>query len=445
MAISTQPQLLTDADQIRLETTPRANTAQRVGQFLRNLVDTLYAALGTKVDVVAGKGLSTNDYTTTDKNQLATNTTALGNKVDVVAGKGLSTNDYTTVEKNQLVTTTNALGGKVDKAVGFSLTKNDFTDVLKTKLDGLNGLNATNIRVDENDAPSGTIAVGAGHQANDVWINANTGLIWQLNADRSLYVRKGTSLKGRPGNQWLVGYADDPLGNGFTTSATNKKWRAEYLAATDTETFSVAKATGLWVQFSNNLLMGAHNGTLVDMNIDVASATDFSGAWSITDFTNVSPGMTARIKRRSLNNTYVAVAGITATVTATNYNLVTTSVAHNLIGGDLVRFPGGIIRTVMGNPNGSTTSFIVDPALTAPLTAVAYDKLSTDTLVLPQSSVRLTLAGSGVVSTLGGNFLVNQYGVFLEGLINTLRFECVSVTGVGASASAEFDLYITNK
>ena len=378
--------------------------------------------------------------------------TALGNKVDKVPGRGLSTNDYTTVEKAQLVTNTasiatntTAIGLKVDKVPGLSLTKNDFTDLLKAKLDGLSGLNATNIRVDENDAPSGTIAVGAGHQANDVWINANTGLIWQLNTDRSLYVRKGSSLKGRPGNQWLVGYADDPLGNGLTTSASNKKWRAEYLAINDTEVFSAARATGLWVQFSNNLLIGTYSGSLVDMNVDVQTGADFSGAWAITDFTNVSPGMSARVKRRSLNSTYLTVAGITATVTATNYFLVTTSAAHNLLGGDVVRFPGNQIRTVMGNPNGSTNSFIVESQFWAPLTAVAYEKLSLDTFVLSQSQARLTLAGSSVVSNFGGNFILNQYGVFIEGLINVLRFECVSVTGVGTAASAEFDLYITNK
>lgn len=76
----------------------------------------------------AGKGLSTNDYTTTEKNKLAgveegaTKTTidatlsststnpvqnkvvnsALAGKVDVVSGKGLSTNDYTTAEKTKL-------------------------------------------------------------------------------------------------------------------------------------------------------------------------------------------------------------------------------------------------------------------------------------------------------------------------------------------------------
>ena len=89
---------------------------------------TVYDELGKKVDKATGKGLSTNDYTTDEKTKLAgiatgankttvdsalsassTNpvqnkaiNTALGNKVDKVTGKGLSTNDYTTDEKNKL-------------------------------------------------------------------------------------------------------------------------------------------------------------------------------------------------------------------------------------------------------------------------------------------------------------------------------------------------------
>lgn len=93
------------------------------------------AALSNKVDKVSGKGLSTNDYTTTEKNKLSgiaeganktvvdnalidtssnpvenqVVTAALGelsgklnNKVDKVTGKGLSTNDFTDAEKQQL-------------------------------------------------------------------------------------------------------------------------------------------------------------------------------------------------------------------------------------------------------------------------------------------------------------------------------------------------------
>lgn len=77
--------------------------------------------LSSKVDKVSGKGLSTNDFTTVEKNKLASLENAdlsgyatissvdtkLVNKVDVVSGKGLSTNDFTTAEKNKLASLSN--------------------------------------------------------------------------------------------------------------------------------------------------------------------------------------------------------------------------------------------------------------------------------------------------------------------------------------------------
>ena len=87
-------------------------------------VEGLYAALGTKVDKILGKGLSTNDLTNElkaayDAALLETHTHANKSALDLVsgentgdqdlsglqpkeAGKGLSTNDYTTTEKNKL-------------------------------------------------------------------------------------------------------------------------------------------------------------------------------------------------------------------------------------------------------------------------------------------------------------------------------------------------------
>ena len=103
------------------------HTAQ-LAQVVKSNQDDLLADISGKVDKVNGKGLSTNDYTTTEKNKLASiaagaqvnvietvkvNGTALtpsskavnidiSGKVDKVNGKGLSTNDYTTTEKNKL-------------------------------------------------------------------------------------------------------------------------------------------------------------------------------------------------------------------------------------------------------------------------------------------------------------------------------------------------------
>jgi uncharacterized protein (TIGR02145 family) len=86
-------------------------------------------ALDTKVDKETGKGLSTNDYSTAEKNKLAaitgTNTgdqdlsafvttAALNTKVDKETGKGLSTNDYTTAEKSKLAAITGTNTGDQD-------------------------------------------------------------------------------------------------------------------------------------------------------------------------------------------------------------------------------------------------------------------------------------------------------------------------------------------
>lgn len=56
------------------------------------------AAIALKVDKVAGKQLSTNDYTTAEKQEVA----KIANKVDKVKNKQLSTEDYTTAEKTKL-------------------------------------------------------------------------------------------------------------------------------------------------------------------------------------------------------------------------------------------------------------------------------------------------------------------------------------------------------
>ena len=56
------------------------------------------AAIALKVDKVDGKQLSTNDYTTAEKQEVA----KIANKVDKVDGKQLSTEDYTTAEKTKL-------------------------------------------------------------------------------------------------------------------------------------------------------------------------------------------------------------------------------------------------------------------------------------------------------------------------------------------------------
>lgn len=95
--------------------------------------------LNDKVDKIFGKGLSTNDYTTEEKNKLAgieigaqvnvnPNWSDVQNKPTTIAGYNIN-NAYTKNEINNL------LNNKVDKVTGKGLSTNDFTDELKTKLE----------------------------------------------------------------------------------------------------------------------------------------------------------------------------------------------------------------------------------------------------------------------------------------------------------------------
>ena len=106
-----------------------------------------------KVDKVTGKGLSTNDYTTAEKNKLAGLSNyddtqiieALDGKADVnhthsqyltqhqdISGKADINHTH-----SQYLTTHQDISGKVDKVTGKGLSTNDFTDSYKNKLDNL--------------------------------------------------------------------------------------------------------------------------------------------------------------------------------------------------------------------------------------------------------------------------------------------------------------------
>lgn len=112
-----------------------------------------------KVDKITGKGLSTNDYTTTEKSKLASLSnyddtelrSLIGNtytksevdtKIDeAVAGGDVDLSNYYTKAE-----TDSKVSGKVDKVTGKELSTNDFTTALKTKLEGLTNYDDSGIR-----------------------------------------------------------------------------------------------------------------------------------------------------------------------------------------------------------------------------------------------------------------------------------------------------------
>ena len=188
-------------EQVDAKYATKATTYTKEETYSKQESDSKYATIETvnnKVDKVVGKQLSTEDYTTEEKEKLAglsnyddTNITQkLNEKVDKITGKGLSTEDYTTSEKTKLGTieegaqvntvtsvagrtgavtltktdigldnvdntsdddkpistaTQTALDSKVDKVEGKGLSQENFTTELKSKLDGLSNYDDSTI------------------------------------------------------------------------------------------------------------------------------------------------------------------------------------------------------------------------------------------------------------------------------------------------------------
>ena len=114
------------------------------------------SGLALKVGIEAGKGLSSNDYTSVEKTKLAaitgintgdqdlsglatssSVTSSLATKVGIEAGKGLSSNDYTSVEKNKLTAITGINTG--DQDLSGLATATSVNTSLALKVDKVTG------------------------------------------------------------------------------------------------------------------------------------------------------------------------------------------------------------------------------------------------------------------------------------------------------------------
>lgn len=126
--------------------------------FLSKLLDKFNTMLGGKVDKVDGMGLSTNDFTTDEKEKLATieegatrvlvdselssdSSNPVENKVVNEAISGLNTTFQDVAE---------AIHDKVDKVEGMGLSTNDFTNEEKEKLAGIAEGAEVNVQSDWN-------------------------------------------------------------------------------------------------------------------------------------------------------------------------------------------------------------------------------------------------------------------------------------------------------
>ena len=206
----------------------KANTADVTAALATKATTSeVTSGLAGKVDKVTGKELSSNDYSTAEKNKLAaitgTNTgdqdlsgfattaalagkantadvttalatkatasevtTGLAGKVDKVTGKELSTNDYSTAEKNKLAAITGTNTGDQDLSgyatiaqLATKATSTDVTTSLATKVDKVigKGLSTNDYSTSEKDKLAAITGTNTGDQVN---ITGNAGTATKL-------------------------------------------------------------------------------------------------------------------------------------------------------------------------------------------------------------------------------------------------------------------------
>lgn len=153
------------------ENDKKYQTAEEVALTISNLVKSAPDTLDTLEELANALGNDPNFATTiiTMLGEKASKTD-VATKVDTIEGKGLSSNDFTTTFKDKLTSLENyndselrtlildnkadvdsQLATKVTSVVGKSLTSNDFTNELKAKLISLSNYDDTKIRSDIND------------------------------------------------------------------------------------------------------------------------------------------------------------------------------------------------------------------------------------------------------------------------------------------------------
>ena len=125
-------------------------TVQEQGQSGENANKVAYLSdVEVKVDKVEGKGLSEEDFTTALKTKLE----GLNNYNDTDIKNDIASLDtaYKTADtalEEKITANEQAIATKVDKVDGMGLSQESFTTALKTKLEGLNNYNDTDIKND---------------------------------------------------------------------------------------------------------------------------------------------------------------------------------------------------------------------------------------------------------------------------------------------------------
>ena len=220
-----------------------ADIAIEKAQYVSENLEKFQADIDGKVDKADGKGLSTNDYTDSEKEKVA----EIDNKVDKIEGKGLSTNDYTDEDKSQVAQNKTDIlslqNGKVDKEDGKGLSTNDLTDTLKSSYDetvnkahthdNKETIDKLAVNSDGNLTYDGN-EIGAGVSIDDN--NISTSTTWssdKINYELTKFTPKGTkvgtvtNIKAKASDQTVSLTWTDP--DDVTVNDIDIKWKSTKL------------------------------------------------------------------------------------------------------------------------------------------------------------------------------------------------------------------------
>ncbi len=393
MAISNQSQLQSDAEVVRLETTPRANTALRVGQLFRNVIDTLFAEqatlttnvsnLATQYTTLGGQYTTLSNQYTTLAAQYTTLNTAVTNNTTAVTGKepaitpGLAT-QYWRGDKTWQTLSTAVLASALPSGFDIPTTNRAVAvgDTIQTAVGLL-------------QKQAGDLAVVTGKLSDITSLIPNRGsLVEAINWLR---------VNGATGTVKSVnGYLPDQNGA---------------------------------VQVLNNYMTQA--GSLVDFMYDFQGRVHPGGVLTLDTFTNLILGSSVELEIAPCPTPQVATAG-TGTLAVTNgsYLVVGTGTAFTsgVSGGSVMITPGEILRI-----NGvyveaqavidANTFLLTSPYSGASASGLAYTKIVRDSILLPTTALKTVAGGVTVPMT------YVQQGIFIHGRTNQVIITCKQVSG----------------
>jgi hypothetical protein len=291
-------------------------------------------ALDTKVDKVTGQGLSTNDYSTAEKNKLAaitgTNTgdqdlsayvttAGLNTKVDKETGKGLSTNDYSTAEKTKLAAITGTNTGDQDLssyattavlALKAPLASPTFTGTVTTAVITTGDLSSSSVTAPTYASTPRTLT----YSGSTISWNPTQG----LNAAITLTQNSTLSFTAAPpvGSYGTVVLTQDATGNRTITLPTITNVTNKVLGSTSTSTVALSTAAS-----SKDILNFYYDGTILYWNIGQgygAASTTNSGP------TNLASGVTGTL---GVANGGTGAATLTGLVKGSGTSAMTAAVA----------------------------------------------------------------------------------------------------------------------